>query len=358
MSLKVKNGSDTSTVDEAHLRTILDSMVEAVFVTDDNGRVTLTNRALDELVTRDVLGRRGKNVIKSKELKQAIRLARKEGKATGVELESHIADRVHSFHAQVSPLPDGAGVVTVLHDVTELKNADRIRRDFVANASHELRTPLTAVRGFAETLRDGAFENPAATLRFSEAIVRHTKRLQRLAEDLTVLSQAESPDKDYESWPTDVRAVCRECVSSLDSFAREKSITLRYELPDDPVMVTLSAQALDHVLINLIENAIKYSSEGGKVTVRVLSNDEQVSVEVADDGAGIPLKYHERIFERFYRVDKGRTRVVGGTGLGLSIARHLTRRLGGTIELDSELDVGSTFRVVLPLESANDEESS
>ncbi len=356
MSLKDKSGHPT--VDEAHLRTILDAMVEAVFVTDDKGRVTLTNRALDELVTRDVVGRRGKNVIKSKELKQAIRRARKDGEATGVELESHIGDRVYSFHAQVSPLPDGAGVVTVLHDVTKLKNADRIRRDFVANASHELRTPLTAVRGFAETLREGAYEDPVATLRFSEAIVRHTKRLQRLAEDLTVLAQAESPDKDYESWPTDVREVCQECVSSLESFAREKRILLRHDLPAEPVMITLSAQALDHILINLIENAIKYSGPEGTVTVRVLSNDEQISIEVADEGAGIPLKYQERIFERFYRVDKGRSRVEGGTGLGLSIARHLTRRLGGTIEVESELDAGSTFRVVLPLESANDDESS
>ena len=355
MSLKDKDTE--ASVDESHLRTILDAMVEAVFVTDEKGRVTLTNRALDELITRDVRGRRAKNVIKSKELKHAIRSARKGDISTGVELESRIGDRVYILHAQVSPLPDGAGVVTVLHDVTSLKNADRIRRDFVANASHELRTPLTAVRGFAETLRGGAYLDPDAALRFSDAILRHTKRLQRLAEDLTLLSQAESPDQDYESWPTDVREVCKECVEALESFAKGKGLSLALELPEDLATIAVSARALDHVLINLIENAIKYSAPGGRITVRVVATGEDVHIEVSDEGAGIPAKYLDRIFERFYRVDKGRSREEGGTGLGLSIARHLTNRLGGTIEVESVVDVGSTFRVILPLETDAEDES-
>lgn len=337
----------------ARLRIILDSMVEAVFVTDTDGRVILTNRALDELVSRDVRGRRAKNVIKSKELKTAIRRARKKDQATDVELETVIGDRLHTFHAQVAPLPDNAGVVTVLHDVTWLKNTDRVRRDFVANASHELRTPLTAIRGFAETLRDGALADPEAAARFVDAILRHTMRLQRLAEDLTVLSQAESPQHGYEPAPTDLCAVCEDSASSLESYAQKKEITIRLELPEEPLVVDLSGRALDHVLINLIENAIKYSSPGGEVRVHVAADDEQVVIEVRDSGVGIPAKYHDRIFERFYRVDKGRAREEGGTGLGLAIVRHLINRMGGSIEVESEPGEGALFRVLLPLESVD-----
>ena len=346
--------ADLAAPEGARLRTILDSMVEAVFVTDPKGRVTLTNRALEELIAKDVLGRRAKNVIKSKELRTAIRAARKKDAATAVELESRIGEKVYTFSAQVSPLPDDKGVVTVLHDVTLLKNADRIRRDFVANASHELRTPLTAIRGFAETLRDGAFADPEAGLRFSEAILRHTLRLQRLAEDLTVLSQAESPDHDYEVVPVDVHAVCNNSVSSLGSYARQKNIQLRLHVPPGPMVLAVSERAIDHVLINLVENAIKYSPAGSEVLVRVQRDLEQLTIDVQDWGTGIPAKYLDRIFERFYRVDKGRSREEGGTGLGLSIVRHLVLRMGGTIDVKSVPDQGTTFRVVVPIEPSEE----
>lgn len=353
MTKKAK--SKPSGGEEARLRTILDSMVEAVFVTDPKGRVTMTNEALDDLISKDVRGRRAKNVIKSKELKVAIRRARKKNEAADVELESKIDGKLHTFHAQVAPLPGGVGVVTVLHDVTTLKEADRVRRDFVANASHELRTPLTAIRGFAETLLDGAMDDPEAARRFVDSILRHTLRLQRLAEDLTVLSQAESLQHGYESAPTDVRAVCAESVSSLESYARKKRIDVRLDAPDAPVVADLSPRALEHVLINLIENGIKYSSAGGEVRVTVRPDEEQVAVDVRDWGPGIPPEVQDRIFERFYRVDEGRSREEGGTGLGLSIARHLVQRMGGTLEVESEPGEGALFRVALPLEAAGDD---
>lgn len=336
--------------EEARLRTILNSMVEAVFVTDEKGRVTLTNEALDDLIAKDVRGRRAKNVIKSKELRVAIRRARKKDKATDVELETEIGDRQHTFFAQVAPLPQGVGVVTVLHDVTRLKDADRIRRDFVANASHELRTPLTAIRGFAETLLHGAADDPAARDRFLNAILRHTMRLQRLAEDLTLLAKSESPQHDFVDAPTDVRAVCRESIASLDTFAKKKKIAVRLDAPAEPVLVVTSARALDGALINLIENTIKYSPEDSEVRVAVSRDEDTVTIAISDDGPGIPAKYHERIFERFYRVDKGRSRDEGGTGLGLSITRHLVNRMDGTLELESAPGEGTTFRVVLPLD--------
>jgi two-component system phosphate regulon sensor histidine kinase PhoR len=350
--LKDRHGA---TDDEARLRTILNSMVEAVFVTDEKGRVVLTNQALETLGAADVVGRRAKNVIKSKELKIAIRRARKKGDAAVVELESVIGGKLRALRAQVAPLPGGAGVVTVLHDVTGLREADRIRRDFVANASHELRTPLTAIRAFAETLQDGALSDPETAKAFVASIVRHTLRLQRLVEDLAQLSQAESPQHDDDAEPIDVRPVCAQSVSSLDSYAKKKGARLLLEMPDQPLVADVSPRALEHVLINLVENAIKYSPAGAEVRVRLFRGDDQVVLEVRDQGPGIPEKYQRRIFERFYRVDKGRSRDEGGTGLGLSIVKNLVERMGGTVEVESEVDHGSLFRVSLPAEGAEEE---
>jgi two-component system, OmpR family, phosphate regulon sensor histidine kinase PhoR len=333
----------------ARLRTILDSMVEAVFVVDQSGRVTLTNRALDELLHRDARGSRPKNVIRSKDLRLAIRRARKERAATQVELEGEIGGKVRTFHAQVSPLPGHGGVVTVLHDVTSLKAADRVRRDFVANASHELRTPLTAIRGFAETLWDGAIADPEAGPRFVDGILRHTARLQRLTEDLVLLSRAESPEQDYEPSHTDVAKLAEEGVASLDSSARKKGIRVQLEVPE-PVHLSVNERAFEGVLINLVDNAIKYSHPGGEVRVSVVREAGQLVLSVRDSGVGIPPELQQRIFERFFRVDKGRSRDEGGTGLGLSIVRHLTSRMGGTIELESAPGAGSLFRIRLPAE--------
>jgi two-component system phosphate regulon sensor histidine kinase PhoR len=347
--------SKTDNVDNLRLRTILNSMIEAVFVTDDKGRVILTNKALDDLIAQDVRGRRAKNVIKNKELRLAIRKARKKLEATSTELETEIGDKMHIFHAQVAPLPNDEGVVTVLHDVTSLKDADRIRRNFVANASHELRTPLTAIRGFAETLIDGAAEDPETRRRFLDAIFRHTIRLERLVKDLTVLGQAESPQFEWETELTDVGRLCRQSVDALETQARAKEIRIVLELPPEPIVLKVSPNAIDHVLVNLIENAIKYSPHGSEVRVTLKSLSDQVTVEVIDHGPGIPTKYLDRIFERFYRVDKGRSRGEGGTGLGLSIARNIVERIGGTLDAQSTLGEGSTFRLGLPLDPLEDD---
>ena len=342
--------------EEARLRTILDSMVEAVYVTDGKGRVTLTNEALDELVPKDAVGRRAKNVIKNKVLKRAIRGARKKGVAAQVELESTIGDKTYSFQAQVSPLPGGSGVVTVLHDVTRLRAADRIRRDFVANASHEIRTPLTAIRGFAETLRDGAIDDRKTAVRFLEAIYRHTLRLQRLAEDLTTLAQAESLQHSFDSVSADVREVCRDSANSLEGAAHAKEIELVFDLPDEKVVIDVSPRALDHALINLIGNAIKYSPDKSRVTVRLRTTEELVTIEVEDEGPGIAPEAQARIFERFFRIEGGRSPQEAGTGLGLSIARNMIERVGGELSLQSEVGKGSRFRITLPRDDDDDDD--
>ena len=185
--------------------------------------------------------------------------------------------------------------------------------------------------------------------RFLQAILRHALRLQRLAEDLTTLAQAESLKQNFEPVQTDLRAVCRDSAGSLEGAAHAKGMTLRFQLPEEKVVVDVSPRALDHALTNLIGNAIKYSPEKTTVTIRLREDRDNAVLEVEDQGPGIPAHLRQRIFERFYRVDKARSREVGGTGLGLSIVKHFTARMGGVVGVESEPGVGTTFRVELPL---------
>jgi len=339
---------DDPRVDAIGLRTILDAMVEAVFIVDDKGRIALTNRALDELLERDARGSRPKKLIRSEQLRTAVRLARKQRVATEVEVDGTVGERALTFRAQVSPLPGRAGVVVVLHDVTALKEADRVRRDLVANAAHELRTPLTAIRGYAESLTRGALGDAEVSAAFMQGILRQTKRLQRLAEDLALLARAESAEHGYEPADTDVCALSRECVASLSALAEEKEVRMAVEIPSAPLVISISARALEEVLVNLLENAIKHSGSGDVVTLTVRASEAGATFEVRDQGVGIEPSLHRRIFERFFRVDAGRSRHDGGSGLGLAIVRHLVNRMGGTVEVESALGQGALFRVVVP----------
>lgn len=336
---------DTLRSEQDRLRTILNSMVEAVFVTDSLGRIVATNEALDQLVDRDVRGRTAMEAIRSPELHEAVRAARK-GDARHVEFEIKL-DEVRAFSGHVAPLQEGAGVVAVLHDVSRLRETDRLRRDFVANASHELRTPLTAIRGFAETLRDGAIDDPSAARRFLDVILRHTLRLQALVGDLTALSRAESPDQTLELEPVDVAAATVEVVRGLQSKAEQRHVQLIFEPPDEALLVEANGRALDQVLINLVDNAIKYTPEGTSVRVRTRATESAVILEVNNPGPPIAPQHLERVFERFYRIDEGRSRDVGGTGLGLSIVKHLCMQMGAEVRARSTVDEGTTFSVHL-----------
>ena len=337
--------------EEARLRTVLDSMVEAVFVTDAGGRIVLHNRSLEALAGGEVRGRTPVEAVRSGALYDAVRGASKTGPQT-VALELLREGRRRHLEAHVAPLPDGAGVVVVLHDVTERQRIDRVRRDFVANASHELRTPLTAIRGFAETLAGDAGADPATRERFLATILKHSERLERLVDDLVALARAESPEDVLELASIDLLAVATEVLEGLGQKAASKRIVLRLE--GEVVRAWANESAVDQVLVNLIDNAIKYTPETGRVTIGLRQTADRAVIEVTDTGGGIDEKHRVRIFERFYRVDKGRARDVGGTGLGLAIVKHLVQRMGGEVELDSELGKGSCFRVLLPLPTAPD----
>jgi two-component system phosphate regulon sensor histidine kinase PhoR len=341
--------------EEARLRTILNGMVEGVLVTDPQGRIVATNPALDAMVTGEVLGRTPVEVIRSAELHDAVSRGLR-GERCEVTFGALVRGESRTLVTQISPLPRGGaaagGVVAVLHDITTLKRADAVRRDFVANASHELRTPLTAIRGFAETLQDGALDHPAMAKRFVGSIADNAIRLQALVEDLLALSRAESPDAGFERRPLDVVEAAAGVVRGLEQRASERGQTLAMVGGESPVHALADGQALDQILVNLVDNAIKYGAADGRIEVRIrvaptARGADRVVVEVADDGPGIPRRHLDRIFERFYRVDEGRARERGGTGLGLSIVRHLVERLGGRIEVESRVGRGTTFRVAL-----------
>ncbi len=346
MAVQLEDRMESLRAEEARLRTVLDSMAEGVFVTNEEGRIVQTNPALDRFVGHKTRGRTALQAIENAYLDEAVRTARERSAPSDVEFEMLRGERNLSMAAQVAPLPRQAGVVAVLRDVSRIKMAERVRRDFVANASHELRTPLTAVRGFAETLRDGALGDPAAAKRFINVILKHTHRLERLVADLAALSQAESPDQQLPREPVNVAALVDEVVDGLESQARKKRISLTSDIPATLGPVMGSEKALDQVLVNLIDNAIKYTPEQGRVTVHASTHADHVVISVCNTGPGIPKEHLSRIFERFYRVDPGRSRDMGGTGLGLAIVKHLVAGMEGDISADSSPEE-TTFRLRL-----------
>ena len=242
------------------------------------------------------------------------------------------------------------GTVAVFHDVTEIMRLEQIRRDFVANASHELRTPLAAISGFAETLLSNRSLSEGDRQRYIEVIDRHADRLTHLVTDLLELSRIESRKVELDVTGVDVAELSERIVEDLHEVTSEKDLIVSVERRGQPV-ARADAGALEQVLVNLVDNAIKYTEPGGEIVVRVEEDGDRVAVSVIDDGIGIPVEDQERIFERFYRVDKARSRELGGTGLGLAIVKHLVQSQRGTIVVESEPGRGSTFRVTLPREA-------
>jgi two-component system phosphate regulon sensor histidine kinase PhoR len=234
----------------------------------------------------------------------------------------------------------------VARDTTELTRVADMRRDFVGNVSHELKTPLAAIRGFAETLRDGALDEPPVARRFTERILEQCRRLQALLDDLLTLSRLETVAL-REREPVELEDLVRRAVDVLAPLAREKRVEVDVVTTRIPAVLG-EADAMERLVLNLLENALKYNRPDGRVTVLLSAPGPEVLLEVRDTGIGIPPESLPRIFERFYRVDKGRAREEGGTGLGLAIVKHVAQAHGGQVEVDSRLGRGTTFRVRLP----------
>ena len=321
---------------------ILSSMNEGVLVVGRDGRIVLTNPALRAmlLLSQDAVGKSVLQVVRNADLNELLeRAAQGDEMESELELAGLMPRRVLVRAVTLQDAP--GGVLAVFVDVTELRRLESVRRDFVANASHELRSPLTTVRAAAETL--STVENDAkAAARFVELIQRNAERLANLIDDLLELSRIESRELKLESEPLDLLAVVEKSLAQHAHRAQLKRITLAHGITHAPE-VRADRRALEHVLGNLIDNALKYCPEGAAVKISAVSEDATVRVAVADTGPGIAAEHRSRVFERFYRVDAGRSRELGGTGLGLSIVKHLVEAMGGTVSVESESGAGATF---------------
>jgi two-component system phosphate regulon sensor histidine kinase PhoR len=331
-----------------HLRLTVASMAEGVLVTDPQGRPRLANPAFRALFGLDARAEVAELLALARQPK-LIELVRRalggDEQATG-QLEL-FEPRPRSIALVASALAAGQGAVVVARDVTEAERLDRTRKDFVANVSHELKTPLAAIQGYAETLLDGALDERETALRFSRRILEQCRRLGDLLADLLTLSRLEGTAPLRAQEPVDLRETVAEAVELLAGGAASKQVTLEIE-PGGPAVVAGDADGLLRLAANLIDNAVKYNRTGGRVTLRLTVAAGQVQLEVADTGIGIPAAALPRLFERFYRVDKGRAREEGGTGLGLAIVKHVAQAHGGRVEVESEPGRGSRFRVLLP----------
>lgn len=330
---------------------ILAHMSDGVALIDDADRVVHVNHRLAELLgaaLRPEPGTAFAVFTRVPELADMLELARREGRTIERELKPW-STRTRSARATATPLggPGAGPVLLVLHDLSESEALQQLRQDLVANVSHELRTPLTSLRGYAETLLEGGLDDAENRESFVRIIRDQAVRLQALLEDLLTLAELERPDTTLRREPLDLRALAAEQVSPLREAARKAGIDLTLE-PGDPVRVSADRVRLSQVLANLIDNAVKYTERGG-VVVSVGARDGTAWCEVRDTGAGIPAEDLPRIFERFYRVDKARSRDKGGTGLGLSIVKHAIALHDGTVAVESRVGEGSVFRFELPV---------
>jgi len=332
---------------------ILGSMVEGVAVVNGTERLVFANPGFAGILGLDVPPLAGSSlleVVRQTELIEAVRRVL----AGERRVESEIATgtlRQHFFAATVASVREGetSGAVIVLHDITELRKLERVRRDFVANVSHEFRTPLTAIQGFAETLIGGAIDDPQNRGRFLAIILEHARRLARLTEDLLRLSQMDAEQLELEIRPVSVSQLIESCYETAQRRATEKELNLTAQVPSHLPDVAADSRRLQEVLQNLLDNAIQYTPPGGKIVLSAESQNDDVLFTVSDTGIGIPQADQPRIFERFYRVDVARSREAGGTGLGLSIAKHLVEAQGGRIWVESEVGAGSKFHFVVPV---------
>ena len=357
MAANLQDRLNAVTEQRNELEAVLSGMVEAVLVLDTKERIIRVNRAAERLfqiAEPKVKGRSVQETVRNTELHRFV--ADTLSKDDPGEREIVILSDPDIFlQAHGAKLMDAQGQkiggLIVLNDVTRLKALENIRRDFVANVSHELKTPITSIKGFLETLKEGAIKDPENAERFLDIIIRHTERLDTIIEDLLSLSRIERESERGEialekgSVREVIDAVGRACLRA----ARKKNISLECDVEED-LSAKFNARLLEQALVNLVDNAIKYSEPGKKVELEAKRTGSEIVITVRDEGCGIPKEHLQRIFERFYRVDKGRSRKEGGTGLGLSIVKHIVSSHRGSIDVESSPGRGSAFSIHLPVD--------
>ena len=336
------------------LLTVLEGMDEGVIAVDKNERIRFANEAVCEMFALDLERDQGRpiwEVIRNQMVEAIINQAKKTNAHFRGEIEL-LGPPTRYLALNASAIPteedDDFGVIIVMHDITEVRRLENLRRDFVANVSHELKTPLASIQAYAETLIDGAIEDQNNNRTFLGRIVEQSERLNMLIQDLLSIARVESNTQANEYTVINIAEVLDSCIKYHQPRARKKEIALEVLAPGE-VMVFGETEGFRQILDNLIDNAIKYTPERGQVQIDIKTQDEQVFLRVHDSGIGISKDHQQRIFERFYRVDKARSRELGGTGLGLSIVKHLVNAFGGTVDVTSNPDEGTAFLVTLPL---------
>jgi len=338
---------------QRQLETLLNSMQDAVIAVSSDGLVRWANQPMDRLVPqRTRLNAPVVETIRDPDFLAAVKAATTNKEVTTARATSIVPGR--AFDVTAAPLPDG-GAVAVLRDLTETERVEKTRRDFIANVSHELRTPLTSIQGYSETLLDSAPENSGSSREFLEIIRKNAARMSRLTEDLLTLARVESGETRFDTEPVAPIELLNDAEESFREIARGQGVELQIidaqgsssSIESLPTVLA-DREAIHQVFSNLIDNAMKYGRAGGRIDLGARSADRGIEFYVRDLGAGISSEHLPRLFERFYRVDKARSRESGGTGLGLAIAKHIVRAHGGSISAESELTKGSTFLFTLP----------
>ncbi len=345
---------ELATAADTHARqeALLDSMIEGVLVLDESGKVQFANRAFAQMfrTTGSLLGKTAIEALRLHEVAELVEQTARDGRVTGQELQlAGEPERWLQVNASAITSAERRqlGTVIVFHDQTQLKKLEGTREEFVANVSHELRTPLSLIKGYAETLLDGAKDNPEVATKFLQTIDRNARRLDLLIQDLLIISALESGRVSLSLGAVDLRELAERIIADFKSRADARHVRLIGAMPE--LAAHGDEARLEQVLGNLLENAIKYGREHGTVTVGGSTTDNgMIELFVQDDGPGIPAAALERVFERFYRVDKARSREQGGTGLGLSIVKHIVQGHGGRVWVESEPGQGAKFCFTLP----------
>ena len=338
---------------KAERQTLFNSMVEGVVLLDPTGRIQLVNQSLEKqfALSIDVRGQTLSEAFRRPELTQLLARLERERKVLSCELEVG-GSEARYFEISAATVFDregrAQGAILVFHDLTRIRQLENTRREFVANVSHELRTPLSLIRGYVETLRDGAITDPELSVKFLETIERNSNRLTNLIEDLLTISRLESGQITLQLRGIPLRPFASSLLAELQTRAKERGTTIVNEIPEG-LTGRADPDRLEQVFVNLIENAIKYGRPHGRVTVRGRAINSHVELCVADDGPGIPAEARERVFERFYRIDKARSRDAGGTGLGLAIVKHIVQSHGGKVWVESAPGHGAQFFFTLPV---------
>jgi two-component system phosphate regulon sensor histidine kinase PhoR len=360
MTARLQERIQASLRQQGQQEAMLSSMAHGILAFDRDGTIVSANDTCGTLLGIDASKLRGRlahEMLRKPDLLRVVEAALANSMTVETDLQIHGQDN-RWLHAQATPLYDvqreQSGAIVILQDVTRLRRLETLRRDFVANVSHELKTPITSIKGFLETLLDGALDDKENAVRFMRIVLRHVNRLDAIIEDLLALSRIErgSEEQGIPVKPESVHEVLQSAVEMCAMKAAEKRVTIELDCRTD-LVAQVNSPLLEQAVVNLIDNAIKYSLAEAKVLVTACGDDRETVICVKDEGCGIEARHLPRLFERFYRVDKARSREQGGTGLGLAIVKHIALAHQGTVAVESTVGRGSTFSIRLPARAAN-----